>query len=216
MLTRKRLHQYVMTLALLGLVFGSSSCALTSQLTEDAKPQTIPERFLVGAAEFNRIANEANIWLDGVLDQAALGDVSAAKYIPIVERVSNLISEGNRIIQDGQVAFDAGNLTGILNSADAVNRALTRLQRELLAAGVGVGGTVSHQQRSDHERYACLIHVGNTMKDVSGCIAVGRKGGFLHHLPGVRSSRKAMDDLCTALGREDTHTLMVRSVGLAF
>ena len=51
-----------------------------------------------------------------------------------------------------------------------------------------VGGTVS-LTKGNAERYACLFHVGNYEKDVSGCIALGR--GSAPNM--VTNSRDAMN-----------------------
>ena len=59
-----------------------------------------------------------------------------------------------------------------------------------------VGGTVSHYRDRSSSRYACLIHAGNTVSDVKGCLAVGLdwtttpEGNLF-----VSSSRKAMTAL---------------------
>ncbi len=45
------------------------------------------------------------------------------------------------------------------------------------------------------DRDAILIHAGNTIEDVKGCIAVGRKIGILNGLPAVLESRLALEDL---------------------
>ncbi|MBX6381456.1 MAG: hypothetical protein IRZ07_00575 [Microbispora sp.] len=58
-------------------------------------------------------------------------------------------------------------------------------------------------------RTAILIHVGNSVQDVIGCIAVG-----MHHAAEqlmVVDSRIAMDRLRNVLGR-DTHQLIIRPV----
>lgn len=44
-------------------------------------------------------------------------------------------------------------------------------------------------------RSAILIHGGNTMLDVVGCIAVGKGFGFLKGLPAVLDSRNTLDAL---------------------
>ena len=56
-----------------------------------------------------------------------------------------------------------------------------------------VGDTVSHYADPNKPRSAILIHVGNTMADVIGCIAVGT--GLNEHAWGITSSVKAMDAL---------------------
>ncbi len=56
-----------------------------------------------------------------------------------------------------------------------------------------VGETVSHYPEAGKPRSACLLHVGNTMEDVTGCIAPGI--ALNENAWGVVSSRKAMEAL---------------------
>ncbi len=56
-----------------------------------------------------------------------------------------------------------------------------------------VGETVSHYPEAGKPRSACLLHVGNTMEDVTGCIAPGTS--LNENAWGVVSSRKAMEAL---------------------
>lgn len=58
-------------------------------------------------------------------------------------------------------------------------------------------------------RTAILIHVGNYVHDVEGCIAVGMSHGRLEGQRAVRRSRGAMDRLRELLGRE-RHQLHIR------
>ena|ERR1043165_3539136 len=44
-------------------------------------------------------------------------------------------------------------------------------------------------------RSAILIHAGNSIEDVSGCVAVGKKIGMIHGLPAVLESRLALNYL---------------------
>ena len=53
------------------------------------------------------------------------------------------------------------------------------------------GGTVSLYENPKFKRYTVLIHAGNYMKDVVGCIAPG----LIRHGSMVSSSRKAMETL---------------------
>lgn len=79
-----------------------------------------------------------------------------------------------------------------------------------------VGGTVSHEPSPDHERYACLLHIANTMDDVSGCIGVGLFPDMLHGLLAVMKSGPAIKRLGEKLGHEQTHRLAIRQNGVAF
>lgn len=60
-------------------------------------------------------------------------------------------------------------------------------------------------------RTAILIHAGNTVRDVVGCIAVGMLDGALGNQPAVLHSRVAMRLLREKLGREETHELEIRA-----
>lgn len=60
-------------------------------------------------------------------------------------------------------------------------------------------------------RTAILIHSGNVVRDVIGCIAVGRKPGILYGQPAVLRSLDAMSLLREKLGRTDEHELTIIS-----
>lgn len=57
-------------------------------------------------------------------------------------------------------------------------------------------------------RSAVLIHAGNRVADVIGCIAIGRKHGTLDGEPAVISSRIALADLRSVLGHGE-HRLQI-------
>jgi hypothetical protein len=57
-------------------------------------------------------------------------------------------------------------------------------------------------------RTAILMHVGNRVQDVIGCIAVGRYHGLLYGEPATMESAIAMRELNALLG-QDTHTLEI-------
>jgi len=58
-------------------------------------------------------------------------------------------------------------------------------------------------------RTAILIHAGNRVRDVVGCIAVGMLHGFFGREPGVLRSVAALELLREKLGREDDHWLVI-------
>lgn len=58
-------------------------------------------------------------------------------------------------------------------------------------------------------RSAILIHAGNTVADIMGCIAVGRRAGWELGKPFVYESGAAVNDLRLLLGRGE-HTLTIR------
>lgn len=62
-------------------------------------------------------------------------------------------------------------------------------------------------QRQKFGRSAILIHAGNTVQDVIGCIAVGTEHGGGNT---VINSRIAMDRLRAVLGIDTFHTLTIR------
>lgn len=61
-------------------------------------------------------------------------------------------------------------------------------------------------------RSAILIHAGNTVEDVIGCIAVGRRHALAGGQHSVLESRNALDDLRATLGRGTTHQLTIRPI----
>lgn len=60
-------------------------------------------------------------------------------------------------------------------------------------------------------RSNCLIHAGNFVTDVIGCIAVGLSAGELSGKPAVMASVAAMVKLREVLGRALVHTLQITS-----
>ena len=64
-----------------------------------------------------------------------------------------------------------------------------------------VGETVSHYKEQGIERYGVLIHVGNWMKDVVGCIAPGTGLGDSWNVTGSRNAinllRDSIEDILT-------------------
>jgi hypothetical protein len=58
-------------------------------------------------------------------------------------------------------------------------------------------------------RSAILIHCGNRVSDVIGCIAVGKEHGRLGNEPGVLRSALAMKELDRILNRQ-SHTLIIQ------
>lgn len=109
------------------------------KLSEEAKPQTPAASFIVSVAEFNFIANEANIWLSGVVSAAQAGDTEAIRYLPTAKAIGQLISVGTRLIQQSQAAFLAGDLTGFLADGEALNRTIADLQRYVTEVNMGGG-----------------------------------------------------------------------------
>lgn len=110
---------------------------LRGALPEEAKPTTPAQEFVVAVAEFNRLAEECNVWLSGVVASARVGDPEARRYLPIAERMGSLIDAGEAMIADGQLAFMQGDLESFLANGRALDAAITSLQREVLAAGLG-------------------------------------------------------------------------------
>jgi|TARA_R110000823_G_scaffold40627_2_gene107551 hypothetical protein len=52
------------------------------------------------------------------------------------------------------------------------------------------------------DRSYILIHIGNTVKDIEGCILVGSEFGELNGVPAVLESRKAFNRLQSSVGEE--------------
>lgn len=72
---------------------------------------------------------------------------------------------------------------------------------------------VWYQQRPPGQswgRTAILIHVGNFVQDVVGCIAVGVKAGTLNGRHAVLGSKDAMGKLNELLGRQVEHGIVLQ------
>lgn len=61
-------------------------------------------------------------------------------------------------------------------------------------------------------RSAILIHVGNSVADITGCIAVGLYAGREAGKPWIYESSKALDQLRLVLGTTSTHQLNIRPI----
>lgn len=80
-----------------------------------------------------------------------------------------------------------------------------------------VGGTVAHQESpgSPATRFACLIHAGNYVDDVEGCLALG-KGRVVEQATGrkmVTGSRIAVGELRTIAPPGGAHTATISWTG---
>ncbi len=133
---RKRLRLLITVLPLMLGVALQAGC-LSSRLSEEAKPVNTQEQFIVAVAEFNRVASEAELWLDGVLQQAEIGDHGAIAMLPIAQQIGGIIATGNIAIQQTQALIDdQGSAMAISLGALALNKALADLQLRLLQAGI--------------------------------------------------------------------------------
>jgi len=69
-------------------------------------------------------------------------------------------------------------------------------------------------KHDDRTRYGILVHVGNSMRDVVGCIAPGDEFAPCEWLnppiPGVLNSDDSMKKIASRLGRSETHRLFIR------
>ena len=55
------------------------------------------------------------------------------------------------------------------------------------------GGTVGYSVSDTVKRTHCLIHVGNSIEDVNGCIALGLHLSFPYNNPTITDSKQAMN-----------------------
>lgn len=67
---------------------------------------------------------------------------------------------------------------------------------------VGIGGDGRHRQN-------CAIHIGNSYRDVSGCIAVGDGLGIVGDTWCVYRSRVSLESILQKVGVTDGHTLNI-------
>ena len=113
---------------------GLAGC-LTSGLSEEAQPQNQEEHFLVQIAEFKSLATEANLWIDGVLSAARLGDPVALAQVEAAERIGQILETGRQLIKAAELARSQGNLNQFIADGQIVQDLLIRLQAELATAG---------------------------------------------------------------------------------
>lgn len=71
-----------------------------------------------------------------------------------------------------------------------------------------IGRTVSLFPEPGKQRSAILFHVGNTMDDLQGCIALGNGLGFLNGKWAVTSSRPAITEFLNSLPNRDLRVLI--------
>jgi hypothetical protein len=118
-----------------------------------------------------------------------------------------------------------GHLQGKGMVFQTIERPWLDNQREVSCIPTGKYRVVPHNWNGGNFRFAkvwllqnvpnrdgILIHVGNTVKDVIGCIAVGMERGTLGGQPAVLSSSHAIDMLRTLIGEKPTWLTIVDDV----
>ena len=70
------------------------------------------------------------------------------------------------------------------------------------------GESVSRNHASEKPRTRIAVHIGNTQKDIRGCIAVGRSLSMIGKEWAISSSNAALTDLLEAIG-PGNHQLMI-------
>jgi hypothetical protein len=130
----RNLHRFAEPLAvglLLAAIYGCASLGLGI----DEKPQGVKERFIAAMVDYEILAREAAIMIDGWAVAVEQGDPLTSTYIEAANRISQLRTQARSAINTGLTALSqTPPLTSDMEAATrALNAVLLELQRELLA-----------------------------------------------------------------------------------
>lgn len=75
------------------------------------------------------------------------------------------------------------------------------------------GGYADYELIDVPDRSAIELHVGNTMRDVVGCIAVGRILGWIDELWAVSDSKKAFGEFMGAMDGAEIDSILIYRAG---
>jgi len=115
---RARAQRAVLMLAALALVGGMSTGCLGFSLSEEAKPRTSEEHFLVAVQEYRLLADQATEWLAGVTTAAQAGDTSAAQYRETALKIAEALDIGEAAIRVGAQAIVNADGEGLEKQAN--------------------------------------------------------------------------------------------------
>lgn len=74
------------------------------------------------------------------------------------------------------------------------------------------GGYPAYEVLDVPDRKYIKIHIGNTVNDIHGCIAVGKELGVISGKFAVTSSRKAYNEFMAATGGQRQGTILIKSI----
>jgi len=133
---RLQAQRAALVLMALALVGGSTTGCLGFSLSEEAKPRTAEEHFIVAVQEYRLLADQATEWLAGVTDAANAGDTTAAQYRDTAVKIAQLLDAGDIAIRIGAAAIADADGEG-LEKQVAILENITQTLATLAFATVG-------------------------------------------------------------------------------
>lgn len=122
------------------LVFGLAGATgcLSKSLSDEAKPRTPAEHWLVAVQEYRLLADQATAWVEGLTQAAEAGDPTAAQYAEAAIRVGRYLDQGNSTIQLASAAIAAGDFSSLDGYADTLDHLIGELQKQAFMSAGGI------------------------------------------------------------------------------
>ncbi len=118
---------WLLPLLLAFALVGSSVGCLGKSLSEEAKPQTPEEHFIVAVQEYRLLADQATEWLAGITVAAQAGDQAAAQYRDVAVEIGKVLALGNLAVQEGASALANADGVGLEKAASTLEGLTQRL-----------------------------------------------------------------------------------------